>query len=358
MARGRRAIAGRPRARSPLTRRARSPRRSRPPPRRRSPWTCREGRSRARSPRRLPGRGATPKRRCWPTISRFAISTAGARPTSATRPPSSPRSTAGCREARRARRSPRGARRHRRGGRRRARRLHREPRVRGRTGRRRRSLALYPGDVAPLLGDPARRRGHPLRPRRRQRARARRGRSRVGHRRRAGRCGSPPPTRSDSTPPSTTGSASRGEGERWSSLSLLLGAESRGLVADVAVAETGRASRAVREGLDALTQIRAIHDPLAEWLHVRDVRFGGSEVPGGGRASTATFVAEHAPRSSPRGLLRPLLLRRLRPRTLAIALGEAAARAARAAAPWPRRSETTRRCARSSRGSAQSRAPW
>ena len=78
----------------------------------------------------------------------------------------------------------------------------------------------------------------------------------------------------------------------WATLAVTLTPTDRGVVADVAAADPARASRAVREAVDLLAHVPAIHEPLGAWLHVRDVTLSSPDVPGGGRASMATFATE------------------------------------------------------------------
>jgi hypothetical protein len=62
------------------------------------------------------------------------------------------------------------------------------------------------------------------------------------------------------------------------------------VVVDAQVVDPARASRAVHEGVDALLHVPALREPLGAWVGARDVKFGTAEVPGGGRASTATLT--------------------------------------------------------------------
>ena len=68
------------------------------------------------------------------------------------------------------------------------------------------------------------------------------------------------------------------------------GAE-RGLLVDAQAGDPARGARAVREAMDAVAQSAALREPLTTWLGATDVTFGVADVPGGGRASTATLGA-------------------------------------------------------------------
>jgi len=82
---------------------------------------------------------------------------------------------------------------------------------------------------------------------------------------------------------------SRGD---WVSLALTMTPTERGFVADVAATDPARASRSVREAIEVYAHVPAIHEPLSDWLHARAVTFGAGAIPGGGRASTATFKTD------------------------------------------------------------------
>lgn len=76
----------------------------------------------------------------------------------------------------------------------------------------------------------------------------------------------------------------------WATLALTLTPSERGVVADVASSDPARTARGVREAMDLVAHVPAFRDPLEGWLGARDLTLGAAEVPGGGHASTATFV--------------------------------------------------------------------
>jgi hypothetical protein len=78
----------------------------------------------------------------------------------------------------------------------------------------------------------------------------------------------------------------------WATVAVTLTPIDRGAVGDVAASDPGRASRAVREALDLLAHAPAIREPFGAWLHVRDVKLGGGTIPGGARASLASFTTD------------------------------------------------------------------
>jgi hypothetical protein len=78
----------------------------------------------------------------------------------------------------------------------------------------------------------------------------------------------------------------------WATLGLTMTPTDRGVVADVATSDPARASRGVREALDLLAHVPAIREPFGAWLHVRDIKLGGADLPGGGRASVASFTTD------------------------------------------------------------------
>jgi hypothetical protein len=71
-----------------------------------------------------------------------------------------------------------------------------------------------------------------------------------------------------------------------------------GVVADAQVADPKAAAHAVREAVDALTNVPALREPLATWLGVKDVKVGAVALPGGGTATLATFVRSAPPRAA------------------------------------------------------------
>jgi len=85
-------------------------------------------------------------------------------------------------------------------------------------------------------------------------------------------------------------------GDAWTAALAWNGAE-RGLIVDAQAGDPARGARAVREAMDAVAQSAALREPLTTWLGATDVTFGVADVPGGGRASTAT-VARGAPNAT------------------------------------------------------------
>jgi hypothetical protein len=104
----------------------------------------------------------------------------------------------------------------------------------------------------------------------------------------------------------------------WATLAVALTPTGGAAVADVASPDPARASRGVREGLELLSRVPAIHDPFASWLHMRDLTFSAPDGPGGAHASMAVVTRVGA---SPFGL--------------AWAAGEADLKLALAAEPLP-----------------------
>ena len=82
---------------------------------------------------------------------------------------------------------------------------------------------------------------------------------------------------------------SRGD---WSTLEVLAGADGRGLIGDFASSDPALTTHALHDALDAAAHVKGLHDPLAHWLHIRDVRFGSGDVPGGAHASTAKILTD------------------------------------------------------------------
>jgi hypothetical protein len=84
-------------------------------------------------------------------------------------------------------------------------------------------------------------------------------------------------------------SGARGD---WATIALTLTPTDRGALADVAANDPARASRAVREGIDLLAHVPAMSEPFEALFHVHRATLSTPEVPGGGRASMATFATE------------------------------------------------------------------
>ena len=82
-------------------------------------------------------------------------------------------------------------------------------------------------------------------------------------------------------------------GDAWT-LALAWGSSS-GLVVSAQAGDPARAARAVHEGVDAFAHVPALREPLATWLGQRDVVFGTGDVPGDGRAQTATLAPLPSP---------------------------------------------------------------
>ena len=89
----------------------------------------------------------------------------------------------------------------------------------------------------------------------------------------------------------------------WATLALTLTSTDRGVVADIASSNPARTARALREAAELVAHVPAIHDPFEAWLRAPgaasaraagrsrpDVTLGVAMVPGGGEASTATFM--------------------------------------------------------------------
>ncbi len=80
-------------------------------------------------------------------------------------------------------------------------------------------------------------------------------------------------------------------GEAWT---LAWNATDRGLLIDAQASDPSRGARAVHEAVEAIAHTPALREPLRTWLGVGDVTFGAGDVPGAGRASTATFATTPA----------------------------------------------------------------